>query len=82
MSQSNESKRLIFLPWNGGSRPINPDVHVVVKGRNGTLWEQKARFFEWQHNLDSPQRDIVEYAIMPDGYSLDEMHYNSNLTFK
>lgn len=76
-----KKKSLIFLPWYGLPRAIGPEVNVMVRIRNGTLWANKAKMIHWEYCLENPNLDVVQYAIIPNGYGFDE-ETKSSFNFK
>lgn len=52
-----------WIPWNGGNCPVEGDVLVEVKFRDGTINEiEEARQWKWNHL--GGESDIVAYRIV------------------
>ncbi len=56
------------IPWNGGRCPVPGDtlVEVELRGRVSEEWiKDRAICFEWRHEEEFPESDIVAYRVLP-----------------
>lgn len=52
-----------WIEWNGGECPVEPDLRVGVKLRDGKQWDDKtAEIFRWNHVDNS--HDIIAYRVV------------------
>lgn len=54
--------------WPGGECPVPPDRRVEVKLRDGSVYQNAADAFKWQHSVHDRRkrrRDIVAYRVVP-----------------
>ncbi len=57
-----------WIPWNGGRCPVPGDTLVEVELRDVAIEEDiegEAICFEWRHEPEFPESDIVAYRILP-----------------
>lgn len=52
-----------WIPWSGGECPVDGNVKVDVKFRNGTCELRQYPDFRWGHSAFLPETDIVAYRI-------------------
>lgn len=53
-----------WIEWKGGDCPVDDEQRVEVKLRNGSLREEHAHYFIWDHWESSG--DIIAYRIIKD----------------
>lgn len=54
-----------WIVWNGGICPVDSDLYVFVKFRNGGVADssQKAGLYKWDKCIADPSWDIVAYKV-------------------
>ena len=51
-----------MIPHDGGECPVPGDTKVLVKIRDGAMWDSRAKNLRWRHA--DLGRDIVKYAVL------------------
>jgi len=52
-----------WITWNGGECPVSPDTVVEGEFRDGTIASNKAKSFDWTHDIKTPV-DIIAYRVV------------------